>query len=193
LLFNSGLSDCDIEVLKAFRSDLNLGENPDWDSDGVSNFIEIIKNTNPFLNDMSYDPDNDGLTTLYEIVRGKNPYEHEDLGGKDLPSLEFKNETSAANNICPLNSVTMSIDKIPFVESLKFENEDGLVTFTHGKNEHVIAIFSNRKAQNYVATDKGILGRFLHLKRGEDLNGETDYLSPEENSLTNGDMLEWTR
>ena len=75
----SGFSDCDIKVLKKYWRDVNLDSSSDWDKDGVPNFVEIVKGTDPVIDDMSKDPDNDGLSTRFEIMRSMNPFEHKEI------------------------------------------------------------------------------------------------------------------
>ena len=69
------MSDCDIKILKLDK----LAVYPtlagiDSDNDGIPDFIEILKGTNPISNDSYLDSDGDGLTNMQEISMGLDPF-----------------------------------------------------------------------------------------------------------------------
>jgi hypothetical protein len=72
-VYSNYLTDCDIKILK-----LDATQNPtaglDTDGDGLLDFIEVIKGTNPNLKDALLDPDGDGMTNQQEIIQGSDPF-----------------------------------------------------------------------------------------------------------------------
>ncbi len=189
LLHNSGFSDCDIKMIQHEKQALNLDDSADWDKDGVPNFIEIVKGTDPFIDDMGDDPDNDGLSTRYEIMRSKNPFEHEDLTNKDLRPVIVSNEALVATDYCPQRTRHLVVEEVPPVPSLKVGV--GMSTeMLHGENEHVVAVFSSRKTQNFLLEDKGVVGRFVKLHYDDSLENNP-FLAPALNEIFSEDMEVW--
>lgn len=187
-MLQSGFSDCDIKVLQEAKKKLNLDDDVDWDDDGVPNFIEVVKGTDPFLNDMNDDPDNDLLTTRYELIRSKNPFEHEGLTSKSLKPVKVVNEISQEDDSCKHRTRHIVIEEIPFVKSLAVT--DGLGgQMAHQQNEHIVAVFSSRVTQNFSFENKGIIGGFVKYRAHQSTAGP--YLVPDKHELFNEDLGEW--
>ena len=195
----SGFSDCDIKVLKKYWRDVNLDSSSDWDKDGVPNFVEIVKGTDPVIDDMSNDPDNDGLSTRFEIMRSMNPFEHKKISSLDFPQVILRNEPDLDNEYqCGKGERAMHLilESTPLVPSQALMS--GMEDLRHGVNEHVVAVFSSKISQNYLLLDKGLMGRFIKLKvaqsedGNEGQNREGQYiLVPSISELTNVDLEEW--
>ena len=155
LLVNSnGLSDCDIKMIKQQWGDLNLDDSSDWDKDGVPNFIEIVKATDPFSNDMNKDIDNDGMSTQFEIMRSKNPYESSGIFPLNPNEIIVQNTLKGPTNQCLNGSQELVLKKVPPIESQDISLEDIIIheSLRHGKNEHIVAIFSSRTTQKLFFT-----------------------------------------
>ncbi len=67
-----GLSDCDRKILKLDLLPGQFETGVDSDRDGMPDFIEIVKGTDPGMPDMLLDPDGDGLLNREEIMRGSD-------------------------------------------------------------------------------------------------------------------------
>ena len=167
LLVNSnGLSDCDIKMIKQQWGGLNLDDSSDWDKDGVPNFIEIVKATDPFSNDMNKDIDNDGMSTQFEIMRSKNPYESSGIFPPNPNEIIVQNTLKGPTNQCLNGSQELILKKVPPIESQDISLEDIIIheSLRHGKNEHIVAIFSSRTTQNYFLQNRGMIGKFVKLQ-----------------------------
>jgi hypothetical protein len=72
-----GLTDCDQKILKLHLAKLSLvggGLGVDTDGDGLPDYVEILKGTNPALADQLFDPDRDGVLNRDEILSGTDPF-----------------------------------------------------------------------------------------------------------------------
>ena len=187
-LMRGGFSDCDIKILKHHWKELNLDDSSDWDKDGVPNFIEIVKGTEPVIDDMNNDPDNDSLSTRFEIMRSKNPFEHEKFSSPHLPQVLIRNESSEEAPQCSQKVRHLILERVPFVES-QFVGTGMSTELLHRVDEHVVAIFSTRKSQNYLLLDKGTIGKFVKLSVVQ--KGHESVLVPSIHQLTNSDLEEW--
>ena len=189
LLRRDGFSDCDVKIIKNHWQQLNLDDSADWDKDGVPNFIEIVKGTDPFIDDMNDDPDNDGLSTRFEIMRSKNPFEHESLSPEELPQVLIKNEFSATTTPqCSRRTRHLILEEVPSIESQSV-NVGMSTEMLHRDNEHIVAIFSSRKSQNYLLLDKGMIGKYVKLNVVE--QNDNWILVPSVTELTNDDLEPW--
>jgi hypothetical protein len=95
-----GLSDCDYKILglhsvKPALSGGGLGV--DTDGDGLPDYIEIIKGTNPAQPDMLLDPDQDGVLNRDEILNGTDLY----FSDKNLVPLDQLNHYELQYNPKP--------------------------------------------------------------------------------------------
>ena len=189
LLRSDGFSDCDVKLIKSHWESLNLDDSSDWDKDGLPNFIEIVKGTDPFVKDMSEDPDNDLVNTRTEIMHSKNPFEHESLSPPDLPKVVIENEFSTSiTPQCPRRVRHLILKEVPFIES-QAVNVGMIGGLLHGVNEHVVAVFSSRKTQNYLLQNKGMIGKYVKLEAVQE-NGQW-ILVPSVTELTNNELESW--
>lgn len=90
-VYNSlALSDCDIKILELDNPDIHPDQGIDTDRDGMPDFVELLKGTNPKIADMSFDTDGDGYTNRKEILRGTDPF----FKDSDLPENQVANYES---------------------------------------------------------------------------------------------------
>lgn len=189
LLKSDGLSDCDVKLIKSHWKSLNLDDSSDWDRDGVPNFIEIVKGTDPFIDDMNEDPDGDFISTRTEIMHSRNPFEHESFSPSNLPRVIVDNGfSSPVTSQCPRRMRHLILKEVPFIESRSVDAGMGPELF-HGKNGHIVAIFSSRKTQNYLLQSKGVIGKYVKLNAIEE--DDSWVLVPSLTELTNSDLDVW--
>ena len=185
MLNSGGLSDCDIKLIKQHWSHLNLDDSSDWDKDGVPNFIEIVKTTDPFSNDMIKDIDNDGLNTQFEIGRSKNPFEHNESFPTNLNEVLVHNTFKSLTNECPYGSQDLILERVPPIETQSIASNEIVIhkDLVHDENEHIVAIFSSRTTRGYLLLDKGMFGKFvkLHDIKLEDSNTYKDNETNQDN------------
>lgn len=189
VLRSDGFSECDIKLIKSHWESLNLDDSSDWDKDGVPNFIEIVKGTDPFIDDMNEDPDNDQASTRSEIMRSKNPFEHESLSPPDLPEVVIENEFSGTiTPQCTRRIRHLVLKEVPFIRSQAVSEGLGM-DLLHQANEHIVAVFSSRKTQNYLLQNKGIIGKYVKLNTVQE--NDQWILVPSVTELTNSDLQSW--
>ena len=189
LLRSDGFSDCDVKLIKSHWESLNLDDSSDWDKDGVPNFIEIVKGTDPFIDDMNEDPDNDFVSTRTEIMRSKNPFEHESLSSSDLPKVLIENEFSTDVTLqCPRRIRHLILKEVPFIRS-QAVSVGMSAELLHQVDEHVVAVFSSRKTQNYLLQNKGMIGKYVKLNAVQE--NDQWILVPSITELTNSDLELW--
>lgn len=145
----AGLSDCDFRMLGL----QNLAKG-DWgidsDKDGMLDFVEIIKGSDPGSPDMLGDPDGDGVVTRDEIVNGTDPF----VADLSIPnylkseySLNFIDDQSQLQ--CPMGYWQISASRVMASPLLSVQSYEGTSSyFNHGQNEHKIFLFYKLVAQN---------------------------------------------
>jgi len=148
--FNStGLTDCDYRILGLHQQ--NVGSwGVDTDKDGMLDFVEILKGTNPGSADMLGDPDGDGLVTRDEIVRGSDPFVPDAYLPEYLLSLfKVKYIQAAKDAVCPMGYWKMDSDRLLAVETSSVQSFEGSSSYlNHGQNEHKLMVFYRSVAQN---------------------------------------------
>lgn len=134
-----GLNLCDQEVAKRIWGNSNLLTGFDSDSDGVTDFIEIIRGTNPMLSDVNLDSDQDGVKNLREILNGTDPFDKKTVidshitqfGGSPVfysqSQCAFEGEGRHAN-----------LDNVSFAKSLAFDSAEN--EFDHTADENLVLV-----------------------------------------------------
>lgn len=148
--FNTtGLTDCDYRMLGLHSQ--NVGSwGIDTDKDGMLDFIEILKGTNPGAADMLGDPDGDGVITRDEIVRGSDPFIPDTNLPDYLLSLTKVNYVREAKDaLCPMGYWKLDTDRLLAVSTSSVQSFEGSSSYlNHGHNEHKIMVFYRSVAQN---------------------------------------------
>ncbi len=149
-MFNSfGLSDCDYKMLALDRP--NTGSwGLDTDKDGMPDFIEIIKGTDPGTADMLVDPDGDGVTTRDEIIRGTDPFVADANTPNYLMSLFKTTYIQTPNDlVCPMGHWRLEADRILTAPIESVASISGSASFlNHPANVHKFVVIYKSVAQN---------------------------------------------
>jgi hypothetical protein len=144
-----GLSDCDFRLLNL--QNLANGEwGIDSDKDGMLDFVEVIKGSDPGIPDMFDDPDGDGVVTRDELVNGTDPF----LADLSIPSylkseysLSFIDDQSQLQ--CPMGFWQIQASRVMASSLLPVQSYSGSLSYlNHGQNEHTIFLFYKLVAQN---------------------------------------------
>lgn len=72
-----GLTDCDTELTGIDLANNHPTNGLDTDKDGILDYFELIRGTNPLVADSLADPDNDQRTNFNELLQGGNPFYYE--------------------------------------------------------------------------------------------------------------------
>ncbi len=136
-----GLEDCDTEVagIDFIANSSNAGL--DSDKDGIIDFIEIIRGTNPLVSDAFADPDNDQRTNLDEIIEGGDLLHYD----KVIPESHNPQFSSAKVNdkLCQGEMWKIKIDKLPWYpskENITDNTEQKLFTIKSGQSMALITL-----------------------------------------------------
>ena len=145
-LYNkSGLTDCDVRMLGLHT----LKATPDWgvdsDGDGILDFIEIVKGTDPSQNDLNRDPDSDGIITRAEIEKGTDPFTSDLLlPNYQLNNYQIKYSPLSDQNGCDYGRWEATVSRIQAGDTISVERMPSPVAYlNHAANEHVV-IYSYR-------------------------------------------------
>jgi hypothetical protein len=122
----------------------------DADNDGILDLIEILRGTNPLLNDMSSNISGDGVPNRIKLQRGTNPRQFESLSEQDrtlsysvqkkiVPDADCNNETWEFS--VPRFYVThVQAYKDPLAPSTAAAAPKKILDFSHAENENLILI-----------------------------------------------------
>ena len=144
-----GLSDCDYKLLSLDQ--MNVGDwGIDTDKDGLLDFIEILKGTDPASPDMLGDPDGDGVITRDEIVRGTDPFVPDNTFPEFLMTLLETKYVPGINEVmCPAGHWNLETDRLLAVPTRAVQAFEGESSYlNHERNIHKIMVFYRSIAQN---------------------------------------------
>jgi len=101
----------------------------DSDNDGVVDFIEFIRGTNPFLTDYGLDDDDDGVGNITELYRGTDPMSAKGMYQEYVTVLDVKEVVAAQSSQCLFSglSLELKIDNISLLPQK--ESNEVYVTF----------------------------------------------------------------
>ncbi len=139
-----GLTDCDVKALQLSP----LGQSQfglDSDKDGIPDLIEILKGTNPAIDDALNDPDNDGVLNFQEIQSNTNPvYANSNFSPQLFIQAGIqKISTTGAGANCSenwqMNVAQMPLFQIPaYAAPMSFVANPSQINFYHDLDENVI-------------------------------------------------------
>ncbi|PIU00623.1 MAG: hypothetical protein COT74_03585 [Bdellovibrionales bacterium CG10_big_fil_rev_8_21_14_0_10_45_34] len=112
-----GMNSCELALLRIAGSN-----GLDSDSDGIIDFIELIRGSSPVLSDALLDRDGDGWVNRFEIAQGSDL----SFWDADLPNenkVMVRETLTSPKDFCPQEHETwqLSVDQIPVAETKKFE------------------------------------------------------------------------
>jgi|GEM_PF-2046413 len=154
----SGLSDCDRKYI-GFDEDTTQQNPADYDSDGLIDFIEVIKGLDPTKNDLNLDPDQDGLTNLDEIYKGSDPQfpdSYLDVSQLNQTSTTFK-YSRQEESLCTYGQWDLTAQKLQTGLTLQSKNsvmKDSIFEYLiHNEFEHSIALVYRLTPMNGSSTE----------------------------------------
>jgi hypothetical protein len=165
-----GITECDfkmlgLESLPAFNEIKSLLPNEplkrlmavDSDRDGMIDFVEIVKGTDPATKDMNNDPDSDGVSNLNEMINGTDPF----VSDANIPKVKLNDiqvsytKEKDPEGLCQSGSWKISVNQLQttFVAQLpEIAGSTDLTTsvLNHNSNEHVIMLLYRMNPLNSV-------------------------------------------
>jgi len=148
----SGLTECDARMLQLE----NFRNLPDWgvdsDLDGIIDFIEIVKGSDPTRSDMVSDPDADTMITRLELQRGTDPK----LNDKGIPSYKLNEidivfEPQSSISTCSYGSWSAKIRRIQAAPTLAVQAWPAPFDFlNHAAGEQVVTFLYRLTPSNAV-------------------------------------------
>lgn len=134
------LSDCDIDVLR-LRAGAPGGDiGVDYDRDGMPDFVEIIKGTDPRTADMASDTDGDGKTNRDELLSGTDPYFVEsniDTNTLNIFTVDPTDNSQYAQ--CTNGDWTLSAKQLLFGPTLSLQSAN--TSLNHAQDNQKIMVF----------------------------------------------------
>lgn len=135
-----GLTDCDIKILGLDKIPGQLQLGIDADKDGIPDFIEIIKGTNPAVADMTLDPDSDNFSNRDEIIRGTDP-KIADINNDLLLNIVTTKYSPPSENYCSYGGWSLNASRIQAkVNEELFNVPKELDFLVHNKNQQVVIL-----------------------------------------------------
>lgn len=169
----TGLTACDLAMLGISETRGDAGV--DTDRDGLPDFVEILKGTDPLVADMTADPDGDGVTTLEEIVRGSDPFTTDaNLLSDLLTKTKMKFDIDPAVTSCPNGSWSLGLDQLARAKTLKFSGPAS--DFNHEADEQVLYLYYRLSPTNSLAPQMEYYGRLIKVLPPSTAGTETPIL-----------------
>ena len=146
-----GLNECDIKTLGLDQLYGHPAQGLDSDKDGIPDFLEIIRNTSPNINDRNADPDHDGVMNWVEIQNGTNPNY---ANGAVDPSkiLKYKVTKLPESGSCHGELWGVAVDQLPFTPISAYQDPLDLVSplspiLSHEQDENIIMVSLKLKSK----------------------------------------------
>ena len=165
-----GLTDCDVKILGLDKDVKHPQLGLDTDNDGMLDFVEILKGTDPRYADMVEDADGDGRTNQEEIIQGTDPYIN-DAPFIDEDLLKLKSTYLGYNiaqlgNTCSQGAWEIDLTQIPGRKSIP-SNAQIETQYSHGLNEHVLLFYYRLTPRNSNTEYAEYYGLYLNYKYSE--------------------------
>lgn len=132
------LSDCDVKLLNLTQVPSGQSIGVDFDNDGMPDFLEIIKGTNPSLADATSDPDGDSVSNRQEILQSTDSFTPDinfPVERRSLVSVNFDPNAKDCNG----GGWVMSIPYTSISETQNVQGQSGnLSILNHQSNDQVL-------------------------------------------------------
>lgn len=188
LFVGFGMTDCDVKVLGLDKLPGQITNGTDADGDGILDFVEIIKGTNPAVSDMTLDPDGDGITNKDEILRGTDP----NAPDADLKSTLINNTSvhysPASEGLCPNGGWTIEASRLQTVASTELSGLPlAIRALEHRANQHVMMAVYRLTPTNDSNPVTEYYGQIVNVNYSA--NGKIESLAAVKNSLKSSDFI----
>ena len=112
------INKCDQDKLKLMLPAKTL-TGFDSDADGIIDYIEILRGTNPLFSDYNLDDDEDGLMNTTEIFKGSDPQSNKPMFREYSTVVSIEEILSPANTKCvfPGTSLKIKMDNVALLQT----------------------------------------------------------------------------
>lgn len=165
-IYNSmGLTNCDFKMLDLDKLPGVLEWGIDSDHDGVPDFIEIIKGTNPALADMTADPDGDGVSNLEELQKGSDPFTADtELASTVLNNFQVNSVPQSQNPTCNGDGWSIDLNRLQAIKTKTVAASGSLLAdWAHTKNQQVLFVYYRLTPQNSNSPITEYYGKFVKV------------------------------
>lgn len=149
------LTDCDLQILNISGGN-HTGVDSDFD--GITDYIEIIKGTNPTAKDANQDTDRDGKTNKEELMLGSDPnfYDPDFTSEKfNQIKLVFEPDLNSKDPLCHQSSANIDIISIIGLPTLGvYTNLDNASVLNHEPFSHKVMLFYQLNQESGAAPEK---------------------------------------
>lgn len=188
LFVGFGMTDCDVKVLGLDQLAGQITYGTDADGDGILDFIEIIKGTNPLVSDMTLDPDGDGITNKDEMLRGTDPNSPD----ADLKSTVINNTSvqysPASEGMCPNGGWTVEASRLQTTRTVELSGLPASISILeHRSNQHVMMAVYRLTPTNDPNPVTEYYGQIVTVNYSA--NGKVESLTAVKNSLKSSDFI----
>ncbi len=162
-----GFNECDQvfmnhKILKvASNPGLKIFDGIDYDSDGVLDYIELIKGTNMLVNDMNENPGGDGISNATKLAQGLDPTSF--LSQETIQKYQHNISISTQTTCSSGEGVGLKAGNLSFVDIGAYHDSFGIFP-DHGQDENVYVIIYYAKPAAY-DTRFHIFRQYMFLKK----------------------------
>lgn len=183
------LTNCDVKMLGLDTLSGVIDAGADGDKDGIADFVEIVKGTDPTRADASQDPDGDRLTTREELLNGSDPfYPDQDTLSVLLNKSKMTFVPADVSKVCVDGDWTLAIEQLQTIRTLPVQIP-GATDLSHGKDEQMVAVIYRLTPTNSLDPQIEYYHRFVKVAAtgyvgAEILTATPDTLNPSDFTLS---------
>lgn len=157
-----GLSDCDLEILGLNDMEGVIDKGVDSDRDGLPDFVEVIKGTDPHRPDMTQDSDSDGVINRTEILKGTSVFSPRGaLSDLILNQSELKFNSQAPT--CQHGGWELSSRRLQTARTLEVVNTS-VPQLSHLRNEQLILVIYRLVPANSLEPEIEYYAKFVKVR-----------------------------
>jgi len=181
-----GLSECDQKIIKLPQIVTNGQHGVDADKDGMPDYIEILKGTNPLVADMLSDPDQDGIINRDELLQGSD-FRFSDsqlVSNNQRNQVQLKYHLRSPSGLCPYGEWRMTVEAVQTSPTLSVSLWAGSHAFHNKQRGEQTLLFLYRLApMNSASPDFEYYYHFLKIQSdphaiGTPFSSQSNFIQP---------------
>lgn len=157
-----GLSDCDLEILGLNDIEGVIDKGIDSDRDGLPDFVEVVKGTDPRRPDMTQDSDSDGVINRTEILKGTSIFSPRGaLSDLILNQSELK--FNSQGQTCEYGEWELSSLRLQTARTLEVVNTS-VPQLSHLRNEQLVLVIYRLVPANSLEPEIEYYAKFVKVR-----------------------------